>query len=112
MFELAKEHQCYLIDAILPSNVACNINYIGKTIFKCTNAFFDVIIISHVLEHIGDPKKLLQEILTRANSNGWVYIEVPLGCVYEWRMLREPITHVNFFSEYSLTYLAKSMDLR
>jgi len=39
---------------------------------------FDVIICCHVLEHIRDDRKAMQEILRVLKPNGWAIIQVPI----------------------------------
>lgn len=38
---------------------------------------FDVIIVNHVLEHIVNPKKFLNQLKPHLNSSGFIFIEVP-----------------------------------
>jgi hypothetical protein len=47
----------------------------------------------------------------RLTPNGLLYVEVPLGAWLEWDSLREPITHLNFFSEQSLCFAARAAGL-
>jgi hypothetical protein len=44
----------------------------------------------------------LEDIGKYLANEGVLYVEVPLGCFREWRLITEPLTHVNFFSEESL----------
>lgn len=41
------------------------------------NEKFDLIILSHVLEHIVNPSYFLEKLSTHLNNNGIIYIEVP-----------------------------------
>ncbi|MFZ0456427.1 MAG: methyltransferase domain-containing protein [Ignavibacteriaceae bacterium] len=50
---------------------------IQKLPFK--NNQFDIIICSHVLEHIPDDKKGMQEILRVLKKNGWAILQVPIN---------------------------------
>lgn len=38
---------------------------------------FDYVQVCHVLEHVGNPKKLLNEIVTHLRPGGYIYLEVP-----------------------------------
>lgn len=49
---------------------------------------YDVIILSHVIEHFKEPKDILVAIKNKLNNNGYIYIEVPNSpmqnqCSYE-----------------------------
>ncbi|MFX1257036.1 MAG: class I SAM-dependent methyltransferase, partial [Promethearchaeota archaeon] len=80
-----------------------DVKYRGKTL-EDLNDFekFDVILILHTLEHVINPKKFIQSIITHLTEHGILYIEIPLGCFYEWENLKNPLTHINFFSEESI----------
>src|SRR5438105_4409704 len=38
---------------------------------------FDLIVLSHVLEHLVDPNHLLEQVRGFLDKDGWVFIEVP-----------------------------------
>ncbi|MEI0530958.1 class I SAM-dependent methyltransferase [Brachyspira pilosicoli] len=48
-----------------------------KSNFLTDNEKYDVIILSHILEHFIKPKDILLKIKSMLNSNGVLYIEVP-----------------------------------
>jgi SAM-dependent methyltransferase len=59
---------------------------------------FDVIVCSHILEHVADPAEVLDALRRLLTEDGVLYAEVP---VEVWRgvpMARDPVTHVNFFT--------------
>lgn len=63
---------------------------------------FDVVIISHVLEHLGSPREALQHLRGVLRPGGLVYAEVPDAARYS-EFLVEPFVdfnheHVNHFS--------------
>lgn len=79
------------------------IKYLGKDLQDLNDSDkFDIILVLHTLEHMIKPKEFIQSISTHLTNNGIIYLEVPLGCFYEWKNLKNPITHINFFSEESL----------
>lgn len=94
--------QCFILDYQkwkLPEGI----NYLGNDLQDLKeNDKFDIILVLHTLEHVVNPKEFLIDISKHLNKNGIIYIEVPLGCFYEWKHLKDPLTHVNFFSEESL----------
>ena len=79
---------------------------------------FDLIIISHVLEHVLNPVVFLKEIINHLSNDGVIYIEVPslesvLEGLYEFD-LRNFFhnTHVSNFSLDSLNLMAKKTNLK
>ena len=94
--------KCYIIDYNkwkLPNGV----KYLGKDLKNLEIDFqFDIILVLHTLEHIISPKEFLDYLNKYLKKDGIIYIEVPFGCLKEWKILREPLTHINFFSEESL----------
>jgi 2-polyprenyl-3-methyl-5-hydroxy-6-metoxy-1,4-benzoquinol methylase len=64
---------------------------------------YDLIFILHTLEHVGNPVSILKKLADMLTDDGYIYAEVPLGAWIEWEVLREPMTHVNFFSEESFS---------
>ena len=74
------------------------------------NKKYDMIIISHVLEHIYDIDIFLNSVECQLNEDGYIYIEVPNADNYD--LLKEicplqeiNIEHINFFTKYSLNKL-------
>jgi Methyltransferase domain len=65
---------------------------------------FDLLIFSHVLEHIPKPIVFLADFLANVSPTGLVYIEVPVeycGAVLKRRGI--PLTgHINYFTKHSL----------
>lgn len=93
---------CYVLDFEefpLPKGV----KYLGRDFNDIENhEKFDVILFQHTLEHVLGINELLGKIYKFLKEGGIVVIQVPLGCLREWKNLREPLTHINFFSEQSL----------
>ncbi len=59
------------------------------------------------MEHVLEPKEILKNIVTHLNNQGMIYVEVPLGVFREIWRFKDPLTHINFFSEESLFRLFK-----
>jgi len=91
-----------------------NINTFLGTIdnLKNYNKKFDFIILSHVVEHLLNPKQQMNDLLKSLTSNGKVYIEVPNAKqFYKYVDVHGPYQeinteHINHFSEQSLKNLA------
>jgi len=72
---------------------------------------YDCLILSHVLEHIYNPKSFIDSVSKYIRDDGYLYIEVPNANKYEmhgnnYGPLQEiNIEHINFFSPYALTKL-------
>lgn len=88
---------------------------------KCINGFFDeyksdekfdVIWITHVIEHVQDPLNLLNHFVKLLNKNGVLFIAVP-DCDGK-DMLRYSLTnpfHMHHFSKNSLSLLVQKLNL-
>ena len=72
---------------------------------------FDLAILSHVIEHVEYPRKLLKEA---ARVSKYLFIEVPLENT--WRLPKDFIPdemgHINFYSEKTIRRLVQSCDLK
>lgn len=104
-------NDCYVLD-YSPIKKNPGINYIKgdlKSLHPDTK--FNVIFLQHTLEHVFDPVNLVRELTGYLELGGILYIEVPLGCFREYREIKEPLTHINFFSEESIAYFAKRLNL-
>jgi SAM-dependent methyltransferase len=65
----------------------------------------DVVILSHVLEHIPDPRRYLTDLGEHMTPGGVLYIEVPNDVDRGLRFNRLHEPHVTFFDEKSLRHL-------
>lgn len=63
---------------------------------------FDLITMSHVLEHIKDINNFLKTITSCLNSNGLIYIEVPNSSSDFFEERCDTESHIHFFTENSL----------
>lgn len=78
------------------------------------NQEFDVITLSHIIEHVHDPRKLLELCYQRLKSAGCVWVETPNLNAYghemfgeNWRDL-DPPRHLTLFSFESLILLLQA----
>jgi SAM-dependent methyltransferase len=109
---LDKGFKGYLADYIDYPNADERITYLGKDYNDiAADQKFDLILLLHTLEHVVNPVQLLEKLRSFLKPGGCIYVEVPLGAWLEWNNLREPLTHVNFFSEQSLTYCLEEAGL-
>lgn len=102
---------CFLVD-YYPSPVSI-VRKLGDTIDELPdNMIFDLIICSHVFEHLIDPFSMLVKLRRHLSKDGILYIEVPMEL---WRRIpldKEPLTHINFFTVQSLRFLMERASLR
>ncbi len=66
---------------------------------------FDLIICSHVLEHVSDLTSLATFFRHHLDPAGLLYVEVPQEIWAGLRLEADPVTHVNFFTRNSLARL-------
>jgi len=75
----------------------------------CEDGAYDVAILSHVLEHVADPRSLLHEAARVASR---VVIEVPLELHLRTRRFRWDDTgHINVFNRRSIQHLVEGCGL-
>lgn len=105
-------HRGYVVDYIDYPKEDDRIVYLGKTAEASGGpGHYDFIFLFHVLEHVADPVSMIARLAKQLTANGMLYVEVPLGAWLEWNDLREPLTHINFFSEQSLAAVAEASGL-
>ena len=68
---------------------------------------YDAIISSHVIEHVPNPVEILTSLTRHLKSDGVLYVEVPMEVWGGAPHLREPVTHVNFFTPGSMRHLIR-----
>jgi SAM-dependent methyltransferase len=73
---------------------------------------FDVIVCSHVLEHVVQPLAVCRQLVQRLRIGGLLFVEVPLEILGHAPRQREPVTHLNFFSKESLDAMLRLAELR
>ena len=101
---------------IEPDKIKCkilnffNLNYINDTFqnidFKLKDNFYNLAIISQVLEHISDPKSILKIIHNKLRPNGYIWIDVPLcNKNYFSSRIIDDVGHLYFFDQNTLRNL-------
>jgi SAM-dependent methyltransferase len=95
---------CFVID-YHPKQID-GVKRLGDTLeYLPADRTFDIIICSHVLEHIVDPYNTLGSLRQHLSSEGVLYVEVPMEIWRRAPLRDEPVTHINFFTRDSLNYL-------
>ena len=70
---------------------------------------FDILILSHVLEHVTDPIAFLKPYIDKLNAGGHMFVEVP--CLdWKHKNLEEP--HLLFFDKPSMKILLERLKLQ
>jgi 2-polyprenyl-3-methyl-5-hydroxy-6-metoxy-1,4-benzoquinol methylase len=96
--------RCYLID--YNEDTLPGITKIGNDINNCqANIKFDVIICSHVLEHVSEISGLVNKLKDFLSSDGIIYAEVPQEILAGLRIDADPVTHINYFTKNSFANL-------
>jgi SAM-dependent methyltransferase len=72
---------------------------------------FDVIIASHVLEHVPRPREDLGKLREHLAADGVIYCEVPSEILGGLWIDNDPVTHINFFTLQSFRRLLQEATL-
>lgn len=88
-----------------------------KENFLESKSKYDIIILSHVIEHFREPKEILIKIKSMLKDNGFIYIEVPNSpmpneCSYNMLMRYLNTEHIVNFNMDNLIKFAESADLK
>jgi SAM-dependent methyltransferase len=91
-------HRCQVLDygirAPLPG-----VGYAGSTFQELDRSErYDLVICSHVLEHVAEPIEDLRSLCSILKDGGLLYVEVPCEISCGGPTPREPVTHINYFS--------------
>jgi SAM-dependent methyltransferase len=101
---LAHGLSCSLID--FPGRKIPGLVYLGSRLSDIEDGRkFDLIVCSHVLEHLADPYKAAHALRSYLARGGVFYVEVPLEIWRKAPLPIEPVTHVNYFTVGSLRIL-------
>jgi SAM-dependent methyltransferase len=88
--------KCSLVDYSTQS--LPGIDRLGDTLKDIPKDFkFDLIICSHVIEHVADPRQVILELKQYLDKDGALYVEVPMEIWGRAPLHEEPVTHINFF---------------
>jgi SAM-dependent methyltransferase len=102
--------KCSLID--YAPHALPGITRLGATLADLdSGARFDLIVCSHVLEHVVQPREVCAQLARHLSPGGILYVEVPLEILGHAPEQREPVTHINFFSQESLEALLQQSGL-
>ncbi|MCB9506506.1 MAG: class I SAM-dependent methyltransferase [Myxococcales bacterium] len=102
--------QCSVVD-YAPETIA-GVEKLATTIAEVpAERRFDLVIASHVLEHVTDPVAVVRELAGRLSRQGTLYVELPLELAGRIPRRREPLTHINFFAEPSTRALLERAGL-
>lgn len=94
-------HACFVVDFI-PKPVP-GVTRLGTTLADVEpGTTFDVVVLSHVLEHVAEPLKLLGDLWKVTALRGVLWVEVPMELFRQVPPKTEPLTHINFFQPESL----------
>jgi len=97
--------QCNLID--YNKNCIESVTRLGDTVDVLDrNQTFDLVVCSHVIEHVPAPRQLLEQLAAHLSDDGVLFIEVPMEIWRRAPLQNEPVTHINFFTPASLANLA------
>ncbi len=92
--------ESYLVD--YSEEVCAGITRLGSTESDIPeDAEFDLIVCSHVIEHVANPLTVLSKLKEFLRLNGTIYVEVPMEIWGGAPLQKEPVTHVNFFTSAS-----------
>jgi SAM-dependent methyltransferase len=75
---------------------------------------FDVVVMSHVIEHLGDPGRVLRDVLAKLTPGGVLYAAVPDVGSLQFRVFGKhwdainPMVHMQYFNEESLSRLLRA----
>lgn len=98
---LKRGFDCSVIDYV--DHVIDGVKHRGRILEDlAANAQFDIVICSHVLEHLAAPTETLMSLAKHLRIDGILFAEVPLEICGRVPAPKEPVTHINYFSEESL----------
>lgn len=97
-------HECCLVD--YDSSPIDGVTKLADDISGLPDeGLFDVIICSHVLEHVSEIAELVRALRERLTPDGILYAEVPQEIWAGVPLEAEPVTHINYFTRNSFANL-------
>ncbi|MFX1277457.1 MAG: class I SAM-dependent methyltransferase [Promethearchaeota archaeon] len=97
------------------------INLDESDFIEIPNAFFDVIIFSHVIEHLKRGERVIHKLATKLKSNGLFYIEFPsyhtkslpslkrFGATFNFY---DDITHIKLYKKKNIVQVLKNENFK
>jgi SAM-dependent methyltransferase len=76
---------------------------------KTSKTLFDLVILSHVVEHVSRPKEFLATVSDCIHKNGMIFIEVPCR---DWEHKPEDEPHLLFFEKGPMMQLLTSLGFK
>lgn len=99
--------RCGVVDAS-PIGQIPGVQRLGRSLDELpVERQFDLIVASHVLEHVADPLAVTRQLAARVKEQGMLFVEVPLEIRGMAPPLKNPAAHLSYFTEPSLLYLLK-----
>jgi SAM-dependent methyltransferase len=103
-------HECFVLD--YSDDQVAGVTRLGADLNELgADDRFDVIVASHVLEHLAQPRETLCELRHHLAPGGIMYCEVPSEILGGLWIDNDPVTHVNFFTLGSFKRLLQEADL-
>jgi SAM-dependent methyltransferase len=107
---MAQGCECAVID-YAPETIP-GVERIGETLDALpADRRFDLIIASHVIEHVTDPVATVRSLADHLAADGLIYLAVPLELAGRAPRRSDPVTHINFFAEPSVRELLRRTGL-
>lgn len=85
------------------------VDFAFSSLKEVKNLKYDLVVMSHVLEHSNNPISFLSEILTKLKPGGYLFVEVP-NSDYKFKDSDEP--HLLFFNQIAIENLMKFLNLK
>jgi SAM-dependent methyltransferase len=73
---------------------------------------FDLLLLSHVVEHLPDIRQTLQGLLRVVRPGGFVFVEVPNCSAEMFSVPMDPESHLQFFSRRSLVHILEGLGVQ
>jgi len=81
-----------------------HIDMLSVASLKAIKDKYDMVVLSHILEHVIDPREFLKDISEYLSPDGIIFIDVPHS---DYLFKKDVFPHVGFFNKASLSNLIK-----